>query len=512
MRTKNSYFNIVANTFVLLSRTLALFILRTAFIKILGEEYLGVNGLFTNILSMLSLAELGIGTAITFSLYKPLANDNIKEVSAIMAFYKKVYKLIGITIAILGLILLPFIPMIVGKTVVKNVILIYLLYLFNTVSLYFISYKDTLIVADQKNYKLAGINFISFMTMYFLQFLALILFKSFILYLLMQIIVAFIQRNCINRFISKQYPKVDFNSKEKIKGEDINVIKINIKSMIYHKIGNQLVDCTDNIIISKFVSIVAVGLYTNYLSLISMVNTILFTVINSVTASFGNLVVLEKEHTQEKVFDLLNFLGFVIFGYAAVCFAILFNPFIEIWIGKKYLLSVPIVLIICINFYLKGMRYPLDTVKEASGIYKQDRYIPILQAIINLIVSIVLAIKFGLIGVLLGTTISFIILPCWNRPYIVYKYAFKSSPKKYYLNYIYNTFCLVLIYLIINTFINFLNLKVSILSIILTFIIVTIVFFLLISLIYFRSDNFKFYINFIKKKIKQFGFKNKKIV
>lgn len=502
MRTKNSFLNITSNVFILMTRTIMSFILRTFFIKILGEEYLGISGLFSNILSMLSLAELGIGTAINFSLYKPLAEKNMKQVSVLMSFYKKVYRIIGIVIGMMGLILLPFIPSIVGKTKIDNIILIYLLYLFNTVIIYFISYKDTLILADQKNYKLTNINFWTYMLMYVLQLISLIVYKNFIAYLLIQIIVSVIQRVFINIYIGKEYRQVDFNCKEKIDHKNLEIIKTNVKAMIYHKVGYQLVNCTDNIIISKFVGVVAVGLYTNYLSLTSMVNSLLYSVFNGITASFGNLVVLEKEKTQEHVFNLINFLGFILFGYATICFGIVINPFIQLWVGEKYLVSMSIVYVICINFYITGMRYPLDTVKEASGIYKEDKYIPIIQAIVNLVVSILLAIKLGTIGVLLGTTISSVLLPVWNRPYIVYKYAFKSSPKNYYKNYIINFVFIILTYLFINYVISLCAFKTSFISLITMLIITTIIYAICLIVVYHRSDNFKFYLGIIKSKLR----------
>ncbi len=503
-RQKNSFLNISTNFLILLTNTILSFVVRTVFIKVLGEQYLGVSGLFSNILQVLSLAELGIGTAINYALYDPLARGDYKKVSIILSLFKKIYKIVGIIIACGGVILIPFLPYLMKDNNVSNTLLIYVLYLFNTVSMYFISYKDTLITADQKYYKLAKIIFISNVSIYISQIIILIVFRNFILYLLAQIMITLIQRVLSNLLITKTYSnKVDFNSKEKVSSEELKSITTNVKAMFFHKIGYNIVQGTDNIIISAFINVATVGIYSNYLSLTSMLNTLFYSIFTSVTSSFGNLAALESKDVQESVFNKLNFLAFVVFGYATICFSMLLQPFVMLWIGEKYVLPTVIIIVICINFYLNGMKAPLDTAKEAAGVYKQDQFIPLGQAASNLIFSIILVKQIGLMGVLLGTTLSYLLFPFWNRPYTVYKYVFGKGCKSYFIDAIKKMALVVASYIIIDLITSCLHINNLFLIIGLRLAICTFVFGMMVIIFYKSNDNFKFYKDFILNKIKK---------
>ena len=242
-RTKSSIFNVGTGIFNIITKTIITFITRTIFIRILGETYLGLNGLLTNILSMLSIAELGIGTAISFNLYKPIANKNYEKINKLMAFYKKSYKVIGIVILVSGSILIPFLNIILGDNInIENVYLIYILYLICTASTYFIGYKEVLIIADQKNYKLTKINFIFDILLNALQIIVLLISKNFIMYLVVQILIEYTRRIIINMFISKEYSNINFHSKEKLDEEDKNVLTKNVKAMFLHKIGDYCIN------------------------------------------------------------------------------------------------------------------------------------------------------------------------------------------------------------------------------------------------------------------------------
>lgn len=501
-RQKNSFLNMSANFLILLTNTFLSFAVRTVFIRVLGEQYLGVTSLFSNILQVLSIAELGVGTAINYALYDPLARKDYTKVSVILGLFKKIYKIVGMIIAAVGLILVPFLPTLMKGNTVPNTLIIYLLYLFNTVSMYFISYKDTLITADQKYYKLARIVFLSNVTIYVSQILVLVLFKSFVLYFGIQIVVTLVQRILCNILITNNYSHIiDFNSKEKVDKEELDNITTNVKAMFFHKIGYNIVNCTDNIIISAFINVATVGVYTNYLSLTTMINSLFYSIFTSVTSSFGNLAALESKETQENVFNKLNFLAFAVFGYATLCFLVLLKPFVTVWIGEKYVLATPIIIAMCINFYLNGIKAPLDTVKEAAGIYKQDQFIPLCQAITNLILSIILVQKLGLIGVVLGTIISYLLFPFWNRPYTVYKYVFNKGCKGYFIDALKKILIIIGSYLIIAGIISFINIESVILTIAVRFVICSIIYIFIITLLYRKDDNYKFYLNFIKKKV-----------
>ncbi|WP_285814730.1 polysaccharide biosynthesis C-terminal domain-containing protein [Thomasclavelia cocleata] len=410
--------------------------------------------------------------------------------------------MIGCIILCIGICIIPFLKYMLKENSVPNTILIYLLFLFNTVSMYFISYKDTLITADQQYYKLGKILFISNCSIYFLQILILYMTKNFIYYLLIQLFVTLVQRILCNRKISKEYSdKIDFYCKEKISKNELKVIKDNVKAMFCHRVGYHVVQGTDNIIISSFINVATVGVYGNYLSLTSMINTLLYTIFTSVTSSFGNLAVLEDDGTLESVFNKLNFLAFIVFGFATLCFAALFVPFIKLWIGENYVLPSTTILLICFNFYIYGIRAPIDTAKEAAGVYREDKYAPLIWSALNIILSIAFVKLFGLIGVVLGTTVSSLLVPCWNRPYIVYKYVFHSSSIKYFKDAIKKLLILIIMYIAIYFIISHFIFDNLVIVIIYRLLVCFVVFSIFILLFFRKSDEFKFYVEFIKTKI-----------
>ena len=263
-----------------------------------------------------------------------------------------------------------------------------------------------------------------------------------------------------------------------------------------------MINGTDNIIISTFLNLATVGIYTNYLSLTMMTNTLLSSSYKAITASFGNLIAMENKDLQEQIFQKINFAGHLLYSFVSIAFVILINKFITLWLGSDYLLPQVVVIIVCTNFYLDGMKLCLDSIKDASGVYDQDKYIPILQSIVNIVVSVVLVQYIGILGVVLGTLISNILLPCWNRPYIIYKYVFDSSPKEYYKNYIKNIFVCVLISTIMHfVFIN-IKLKLTLLTFVLYVLLYIVLYVLLISLIYIKNDNYHFYVKLFYDRIK----------
>lgn len=497
-RTKKSFLNIGSNFLIMITKTILTFVTRTVFIHYLGEEALGLNGLFTNVLSMLSLAELGVSTAINFSLYEPLAQKDKKKISELMSFYRKAYTIIGIVVGVVGIILIPFLKYIINDIAnIDNVYLIYILYLINTVSTYFIAYKETLINADQKGYKLAGIQFIGLVALNVFQIIFLLLTKNFIVYLIIQFITLFIQRVVTNIYITKNYNDINFNCKEKIENKDLQVIVKNVKAMFFHKIGEYCINSTDNLIISAFINVATVGIYSNYLTIINLLNNFIFMIYNGLGASLGNLVATESNEKKEEIFKKMNFIAFCIYGLCSVCMINVFNDFIKIWIGEKYCLSLSIVLMIVINFYLTGMRVPSSTMKSSAGLFDVDKYTPILQSIINLVVSIVLVQKMGLIGVLIGTFVSSIAIPSWQRPYLIYKYILKKSSKKYFIEFFKN----VVILAVCTTLALFINNLIIINNLYIQFVVKGIItasiFAISVILIYRKTDEFKYIVNTI---------------
>lgn len=412
------------------------FISRTIFIYTLGANYLGISGLLQNIFGLLAISELGISTAIGFSLYKPIANNDINLISTLMSVYKKAYRFIGIIVLVLGIILFNYLDFFVDPQQQPNdIAYIYFMYLLNIVVGYFFSYKTTLIASDQNSYKLVPLQ-IKFTTITtILQIIYLLIFKDYLGYLTLQICSSIFLNFIQNRFITKQYSHINFNSKQKLPKDELKIIKRNIFGLMVAKIGDFCVNSTDNLIISKYIDLTSVAIYSNYILLRNLVNGYIGILFGSITSSFGNLVAKESNEKCLEIFNNLFFISFLLYSFEAVCFICLFNPFIKLWLGEQYLFSMPIVTLIVLNNYLTGLRIPIITIKNAAGIHIEDVWVPFGFAIINLFVSIMLATRFGVFGVILGSIISSLLTADWYRPVIIFKKIFKISPMYYFKSY-----------------------------------------------------------------------------
>lgn len=498
-RTKNSIFNISSNLTVYIIKTILNFIARTVFIKVLGELYLGVNGLLSNVLSMLSLAELGISSAISFCLYKPLANGDVKKISSTMTYFKKVYRVIGLVVLFIGMILFFFLDKIIKEyDTIPQLNIIYLLYLINTVSTYYTAYKEILITADQKAYKLTKINIVFTILLYALQIVSLLIFKNFIVYLVIQFFVQIVQKIATNIYVSKQYQEVDFNCKTKLDTITLGTIKKNVKAMMFHKIGDYCINGTDNIIISNMINVSTVGFYSNYNMIIVAINSIITMIYNNLTASFGNLLVKADKNKSLAIFKKIDFIGFVLYSFCGIMFACLVSPFIKIWIGEKYILQGITVMLIAFSFFFTGMRVACTTVRNAGGLYNEDKWVPLIQSIVNLVFSVVLAKYIGLNGVILGTIISSII-PNFYRTFILYKMVFKEKYTKYLINYYFRYLIFFVVVLLISFWIiNLINIG-GVIGILLKAFSVFLIYSIFLFIVFKKFEEFNYIIEIINK-------------
>ena len=410
---------------------------RTMFIYTLGADYLGLGGLLSNVLGFLSISEMGIATAIGFSLYKPLAKKDYKSVSALMSVYRKAYSVIGVIVLISGIVLFQFLDFFVPVAQQPaGTTFAYFAFLTNTVVGYFLSYKTTLISSDNQAFRLVPINVSANCIQTLLQILVLVIWKNYVIYLAIQIGCSITLMAAQNIYISKEYDRVDFHSKDGLTTTQKEEIKKSISGLIIAKIGDYLVNSTDNLIITKLVSLAATGIYSNYLLIRNMVNGYIGTLFAGVTAGIGNVVAVENDEKKIDVFNTMFFSAFFIYSVEATCFMCLFNPFIgDIWIGEKYLFGTGTVAIIVINNYLTGLRMPLITMKGAAGKYLEDAWVPFAFAIINLVSSILLAKPFGVAGVFLGTIVGSLLTADWYRPIVIYRTVFHSPVREYYKKY-----------------------------------------------------------------------------
>ena len=433
MRTKNSIKNIIVTLIGHIVSLVISFVARLVFVRMLSAEYLGINGLFTDILSILSLAELGLGSAIIYGLYKPLAVKDEKKIKAWMNFYALVYRIVGIVVLVLGISLMPFLDIIIKEQPnISNLNLIYLLFLTNSVSTYFFAYKRSLIMADQKNYIVTFYQKFFTILVNVVQMIALFLTKNFILYLVIKIIVSLLENLVIARRADMMYPFLKEKNKEKLTVEDKKGLYKNVQAMVYHRVGGVMVEGTDNILVSSFVGIIWVGLYSNYSLIVNAIFGIISQVFESVTASVGNMNAIESKEKSFDIYKVMLLLNFWFFGFSTIALWILLNPFIMLWLGEDYLMSTIIESMIVINFYIKGMRRITLIFRDSFGLFWNDRYKPLVEVIINLLVSAILAQYFGIIGVLFGTFISTMTTSFWIEPYVVYKYGFQRNVGDYF--------------------------------------------------------------------------------
>lgn len=445
--TRNALMAMSAQVIKLLGQ----FIVQTVFIRTLGATYLGANGLFTNLITFLSFAELGIGFAFSYELYKPLADKNEQLLSAIMAMYRKVYNAIGFIILFGGLILSYFVPYLTkGNNGINNIRGYFILFLLSSVVSYFFTYNRSLLIADQLGYIDSKNQLFFSLIKYIFQIIFLVTVNSYLGFLLVQIVTNFLSNVWITRLAQKQYPFLNVHTLEKPSVEIEHRLKKNVVGTIASKIGSIVVNGTDNILISKFIGLGTVGLYSNYSMIVAGVTTVLSQILNSVIASFGNLGVAEANNKKKQI-SLFNqfvyFNAFFVFFAGLAMFGI-FQPFIHIWLGPKYQLTDTTLIIIVINFVLAQFRPALFLI-NAYGLFWGYRYKSIVESIVNFGLSLYLVTNtnLGVSGVLLGTIIGNIIVNSWWDPLILFTGAYKIGISKYYAKFsAYMLFFIILLF------------------------------------------------------------------
>lgn len=488
---KNSAFGVlVQGTNVLLG-----LVVRTFFIRCLNQEYLGVNGLFSNILTMLSLAEMGIGAAIIYSMYKPIAEGDELQIAKLMNFYRQAYSIIGCVVAVCGLCITPFLEYIIkDQPDIPNITVIYLLFLINTVLSYFFAYKRSIFSADQRERVLHIFRLVFYIARSILQIIILLLLKSFIVYLIVQILCTVLENVAVSFCADREYPFLKKYKKCVLSKQETKSIVENVKALFIYKIGSTALDGTDNIIISTFDGVVSVGLLSNYSLVTSSVQLLSSQITTSLTGSVGNFVAQESQEKYENILERLTFLNFIIYGGAFVVLGSCLSPFIAIWAGESYILEFPIVFIHCLNMYVYGMMNSIWTFRSTMGLFIHGKWRPLISAITNIVVSILLVQKLGLLGVLLGTTITRIVTNVWYDPYIVYKYGMKKSVFKYYFKWIeYLLICCIEVFLI-KCVITITRLS-GVILLIASIVISLVIFTLTVIVLFWKNEHFQYFLN-----------------
>lgn len=399
---------------------------RYIFIRTMSQEYLGIGGLFTNILTILSLAELGVTDALNYAMYEPVKNGDIALVRSVLGLCRKYYYRIGIAVLVIGSLFMPFLPALLSDIPddMPFFYLYYLLFVMHSGISYFFSYKRTLLFCQQRQYLISGAQTVSQIILMLVQAWALIFTKSYALYLFAVIVMNVAENLMISQIADREYPWILEKNEEPIPQEMRQQIIKNTFAMLVHKIAWVVLTATDNLLIARFVSLAAVGAYSNYTLLVGRLTDFVKRIFSGMLASVGNLVLSEEKEYVECVFQRMLFLNFWIYSFCTVGLLCLIQPFIKIFAGESYLLGTGTVLVILANFYILGMRETVLSFWSAAGVFSKDRYKPVIESMLNLGLSVWLGRKYGITGILIGTLLSVGVVAFWIEGYLVYKHLF----------------------------------------------------------------------------------------
>lgn len=436
-RLKNSALNFASGFLGRVLTILLNFAVRTIFIYCLNEAYLSVNGLYSNILTVLSLAELGFGSAMVYRMYAPVAVKDYQKAAALLQFYKKIYIIIGVVIFLLGLCVIPFMDYIIkDKPDISGLTLYYILFLVNTsISYWFSSYKASVLYADQKEYIKTNVQNTMAILQSGLQIVLLLLFRKYLLYLLIQLAGNIFLNLYVAHLVDKRYPEIQTYQGASLSAEERVQIRKDTEALVLSRFGHVALNGTDNIIISAVVGVLWVGRLSNYTLICDSVTSVLCQITAAITGSLGNFFATEDKHAGYALFKKVEFLNFWLYGFSFIALVTLLDPFVQIWAGEHFVLGLPISIAIAINFFVAGYMNTLWVFRSTIGLFKQGKFRPILVAILNIILSIFLGKLWGVFGVLFATFLSRAAISLWYDPLILHRYGFEVSCKPFFARY-----------------------------------------------------------------------------
>lgn len=458
-RTKNATRNIIFGVILKAYQIIVPFLMRIAMIYLMGVQYLGLNSLFTSILQVLNLAELGVGSAMIYSMYKPIAEDDNATICALMKLYKTYYRIIGLVIAVIGCALTPFIPKLISGDVPDN-LNIYLLYLLNlgatVLSYWLYAYKNCILQAHQRVDIVSKVSLVTSTIQYALQLLVLWLFKDYYLYVIVLLSTQALTNIATAMCADRIYPQ--FKPKGQIATEEKKAINNRIKDLFTSKIGGIIYDSADTIVISSFLGLTALAIYQNYFYILNAITGLITVVFSACTAGIGNSIVVE---TKGKNYKDLNKFTFIICwgaGFCAVCLLCLYQPFMELWVGKDLMLSSSAVICFVVYFFVRQLNSLFNTYKDASGMWHEDRFRPLVAALTNLALNLILVQFIGLYGILISTVLAIV---CVGMPWLLHNLFTVIFEKKYLVGYLKNLLYYCFIILISCTITYFICTKVN---------------------------------------------------
>lgn len=437
-RLKNSMRNTTVGVVFTMLDIIFQFALKSVFIKLLGETYNGVNGLFTSILQVLNLAELGFASAVAYGLYKPLKEKNEQEVAAYMNYFAFVYRVIALVVTIAGLICLPFLQYLIADDIstlpytITQIRLYFLFYLANTVCSYLLAYKRTIISADQNLFILSMCDNISKILLSIVQIIVLLITKNYYVFLGLMVARTVLNNIVVQVIASKKYPYLSHYKKEKLGKQLKKNLFVNINALMFHKVGSVVINGTISIVITATVGVVANGIYSNYVTIINGITTLVTIIFNSMVASIGNYCVDTEAKERCKIFRKIDFMGNWLAVFCMVCFVNLFNAFLDnIWLGEGHSFNFYIVVAIAFSAYITYSRKSVLVFRDAMGLFKKDWYKPLFEAGLGLLFAVIFGKLWGVFGIVIGYTIAttFIAMPI--EAFVLFKYGLEENPVKY---------------------------------------------------------------------------------
>ena len=438
-RTKNTIYNFTTSIGGQLLTIVMQFVVRTVFIHTLGKSYLGIGGLFSNILSMLSLTELGVGSAILFKLYQPIADGDERRIAVLMRFYRNVYRVIGVAVAVLGLCLIPFLPSIIKdydkiQALHLNAAFIFVLYLSKSVSSYvFFAYKSAIIKANQKEYLINLVSYIFTFTASLLQVALLLIYPKFELYVAVMILQVLLQNVAVARMANKLYPYINRRDVGRLEKGEIREVFKDCSALFLYRINGVVAKATDNIVLSRFIGIEMVGLYSNYYVFYTTINTLFSKIFGAVSHSLGNLHTTHDFEHEYSVFESVMLISAILGGTALVGIAVVADEFILKWIGADWVIPQPFSILMGMELYTLAIRTALGKYRTTMGLFQQAKFRPVAGMLINLVLSVWLVQYWGIVGVLVGTVAMDWLTYMWYDPIVIHQHGF--GHRRYVLRY-----------------------------------------------------------------------------
>lgn len=440
-RTKNASRNIVFGIFQRIYQIIIPFIIRTVMIYWMGAEYLGLDSLFLSILSVLNLVELGVGSAMVYSMYKPVAEDDKVQICALMKLYKIYYRVIGLVVLLAGLAVCPFIPKLISGYVPAelNVYILYLLNLGATVLSYWLfAYKNSLLQAYQRADVVSKVTMAVNTVRYAVQVAALYFWHDYYIYLIVAL-VAQAGTNIATAFVvDKMFP--GYVAEGDITAEEKKIINHRIKDLFTAKIGAVVVNSVDTLVISAFLGLTTLAIYQNYYFVITALLSIINIFIFSCTAGVGNSVVVDSKEKCYKDFKIFTFLIACVASVCTNCLVCLYQPFMELWVGKKLMLEFSAVICLSVYFFVTQINTLLNMYKDAAGMWHEDRFRPLVTAIVNLSLNLLTVKSLGLYGIILSTVLSMVFV---GMPWLVHNLFFTVFEKNHLFAYVRQILCYV---------------------------------------------------------------------